>query len=97
MAETTMLSGGGGGRDQDGRWRRVGGSGSKCVEGFDAITSGERGPGSRILHRKTRGFKLNGTRVVSGEPTDGKEIVSDMWGYENVVEIEWSSEHRGTY
>jgi hypothetical protein len=28
---------------------------------------------------------------------NGKEIVSDMWGYENIVEKEWSREHRGTY
>jgi hypothetical protein len=39
------------------------------------------------LHRKTRGVKLNGTRVIGGEPTNRKKIMSDMWGYENVVDI----------
>jgi hypothetical protein len=40
---------------------------------------------------------LNGTRIVGGEPTDRKEIVSDVRGYENVVEVERSEENRGTY
>jgi hypothetical protein len=42
------------------------------------------GPGGQILHRKTRRVKLNETRIV-GEPTDEKEIVGDMRGYENIV------------
>ena len=58
---------------------------------------GEWGPGGQILHRKTSTVKLNGTRIVGGEPTDRKEIVSDVRGYENVVEVEWSRENRGTY
>jgi hypothetical protein len=57
----------------------------------------ERGPGVQILHRKTRGVKLNGTRIVGGELTDIKEIVGDVGGYENDVEIEQSRENRGTY
>jgi hypothetical protein len=47
--------------------------------------------------QKTRRVKLNGTRIVDGEPTDRKEIVGDMRGYENVIEIEWSRENRGSY
>jgi hypothetical protein len=74
MAETTMPSGGSGGGDQDGRWRRVGGRGSERVEGSDDVTSGKRGPGGQILHRKTRGVKFNGTRVVNGEPTDESRL-----------------------
>jgi hypothetical protein len=92
-----MPSGGGGGGDQDGGWRHAGGRRPECVEGPDAVTSGEWGPGSQILHRKTGGVKLNGTRIVGGEPTDRKEIVSDVRGYENVVEVERSRENRGTY
>jgi hypothetical protein len=61
-------SGGGGGGVQDGRWRRAGGGRPECVEGPRAVTAGERGPGGQILHRKTRGVKLNGTRVIGGEP-----------------------------
>jgi hypothetical protein len=45
VAKTTMPSGGGGGGDHDGRWRRAGGRRPKRVEGTDAVTSGERGPG----------------------------------------------------
>jgi hypothetical protein len=92
-----MPSDGGGGGDQDGRWRRAGGRRPERIEGPDAVTSGEWDPGGQILHRKTRRVKLNRTRIVGGEPTDKQEIVSNVRGYENVVEIEWSKEYRGTY
>jgi hypothetical protein len=83
-----MPSDGGGGGDQGGRWRRVSGGRPERVEGLSAVTARERVPGGQILHRKTRGVKLNGTRIVGGEPTNRKEIIGDVWGYENVVEIE---------
>jgi hypothetical protein len=91
-----MPSGGGSGGDHDGRWRRAGGRRSERVEGPNAVTTGKRGPGGQILHRKTRGVKLNRTRIVGGEPMDRKEIVGDVGGYENVVEIERSRENRCT-
>jgi hypothetical protein len=47
--------------------------------------------------QKTSKVKLNGTRIVGGEPTDRKKIVSDVRGYENVIEVERSRENRGTY
>jgi hypothetical protein len=86
VAETTMPSGGGG--DQDRRWRHAGGRRSERVEGPDAVTSSEWGTGGQILHRKTGRVKLNGTRIVGGEPTGRKEIVSDVRSYENIVEVE---------
>ena len=92
-----MPSGGGGGGDQDGRWRHAGGRRPECVEGPDAVTSGEWGPGGQILHRKTRRVKFNGIRIVGGEPTDRKKIVSDVRGYENVVKVERSRKNRGTH
>ena len=67
MAETTMPSGGGGGGDQDGRWRHAGGRGLERVERSRAVTAGERGPGGQILHRKNKGVKFNGTRIVGGD------------------------------
>jgi hypothetical protein len=97
VAETTMPRGGGGGGDQNGWWRRAGGRRLERVEGPDAVTVGERGPDGQIVHRKTRGVNLNGTRIVGGELTDIKEIVGDVGGYENVVEIERSRENQGTY
>jgi hypothetical protein len=99
MSETTMLSGGGGGGDQGKRWRRAGGEWPERVEGPRAITAGEGSPGGQILHThsETRGVKLDGTRVVSGETTNKKEIMSDVGGYENVVEVERFRENRGTY
>jgi hypothetical protein len=96
MVEAIMPSGGGGGGDQDRRWRRVGGGRAGRVEWPRAVTAGERSPGGHILHRKTRGVKLNVTRIANGEPTNKKEIMGDVWGYENVVENEGSRENRGT-
>jgi hypothetical protein len=97
MAETSMPSGGGGGGDQDRRWRHTDSGGLERVERPRAVTAGEKGPGGQILHRKTRGVKLNGTGVVSGESTDIKKIVSDVGSYENIVEVKQPRENRGTY
>jgi hypothetical protein len=95
MAETSMPRGGGGG-DQDGR-RGAGGRRSKRVERPRAVTAGERGPGGQILHRKTRGVKLYGTRVAGGEPTNREKTMSNVRSYENVVEVEQPRENRDTY
>ena len=97
MAETTMPGGGGGGGDQDRGWRHAGGGGLERVERPRAVTAGEKGPGGQILHRKTRGVKLNGTGVVSGESTNRKKIVGDVGSYENIVEVKRPRENRGTY
>ena len=97
MSETTMPSGGGGGGDQGRRRRRAGGGGLERVEGPRAVTAGEGSPGGQILHRKTRGVKLDGTRVVGGEPTNKEKIMSNVRSYENVVEVEWPRENRDTY
>ena len=48
---------------------------------------GERALGDQILHKK----------VVGGERTDKKKIMSDMRGYENVAEIERPRENQGTF
>jgi hypothetical protein len=97
MAETTMPSCGGGGGDQGRRRRHAGGGRPERVEWPRANTTSERGPGCQILHRKNRGIKLNGTRAVDGEPTNRKKIMSDMRGYENIVEIERPMENQDTY
>jgi hypothetical protein len=54
-----MTSGGGGGGDQGGTWRRASGRKLERIEGPNAVTSGEWGPGGQILHRKTKRVKLN--------------------------------------
>jgi hypothetical protein len=76
MSETTMPSGG----DQGRRRRRTGGGWPERVDGPRAVTAGEGSPGGQILHRETREVKLNGTRVVSGEMTNKKKIMSDVGG-----------------
>jgi hypothetical protein len=97
MAETTMPSSGGGDGDQD-RWGgRAGGERPKRVEGPRAIIAGEGDSGGYILHRETKRVKLNGTRIVGGEPTNRKKVVSNVRSYENVGGIEWSEENRDTY
>jgi hypothetical protein len=95
MSETTMPSGGGGGGDQGRRRSRAEGGWPERVEGPRAVTAGEGSPGGQILHRETRGVKFDGTRVVSGKTTNRKKIMSDVGGYENVVEVERSRENRG--
>jgi hypothetical protein len=93
-----MPIGGGGGGDQAGWGRRVGGGRPKYVERpRTIIAGGGGGPGGQILHRETKRVKLNGTRIVGGEPTDIKKVVSNVRSYENVVEIERSEENLGTY
>jgi hypothetical protein len=47
--------------------------------------------------KKTRGVKLDGTRVVGGEPTNKEKIMSNVRSYENVVEVERPRENRDTY
>jgi hypothetical protein len=68
-----------------------------ACRGASSCHSGQGSPGGQILHRERRGIKLNGTGVVGGETTNRKEIMSDVGGYENVVEVERSRENRGTY
>jgi hypothetical protein len=50
-----MSRGRGGGGDQDGRWRRVGGGRPKRVEGLGAVTAGERGHVARSFTENQRG------------------------------------------
>jgi hypothetical protein len=59
-----MASGVGGGGDQAERWRCAGGGRSERLEGARAVTAGERVLVTRILHRKNRGVKLNGTVLL---------------------------------
>jgi hypothetical protein len=49
-----------------------------------AVTPSEKGPGGKILHRKTKWVKFHGTRVVSSELTDGNKILNDVGGNKNV-------------
>jgi hypothetical protein len=53
-----------------------------------AVTSGEKGPSSQILHKQTKRVKRNRKRVVGGEPMNRKKVLNDVRGNENVVEVE---------
>jgi hypothetical protein len=52
---------------------------------------------ARPFTEKPKGVKLNGTRIVDGEPMNRNEIMGDVWGYENIIEIKRPRENRGTY
>jgi hypothetical protein len=96
-----------GDRDDDGKWWRWWRPGQeaemrrcwkvRACRVASRYHSRRGGPGGQILHKKPRGVKLNGTRIVGGEPTNRKKIMCDVWGYENVVEIKRPTENRDTY
>jgi hypothetical protein len=75
---------GGCGKDMWGRSRCRGSRQAECVERPGAVTPSEKGPGGKILHRKTKRVKFYGTRVVSSELTDEKMILNDVGGNKNV-------------
>jgi hypothetical protein len=58
---------------------------------------GQKGPGSQIFHKQTKGVKLHGTRIVGGEPTNRKKILDDVGSNKNVFEVEQSWKNRVTY
>jgi hypothetical protein len=67
-----------------GRGRCSGSRQAKCVERSGAVTPSEKGPGGKILHRKTKQVKFHGTRVVSSELTDEEKILNDVGSNKNV-------------
>jgi hypothetical protein len=42
----------------------------------------------KILHKNTRGVKLNGNIVISSEFANRKEVFNDVRCYEDIVEVE---------
>ena len=54
-------------------------------------------PGSRILHGKIGGVKLDGAGVVSGELANGKEIMNHVRGNKNVGKVERTAGARSTH
>jgi hypothetical protein len=86
VTETTMPSHrkGDGYKNRRCRGRWSGSMHVKCVERLGAVTPNEKGPGGKILHRKTKRVKLHGTRVVSSELMDGKKILNNVGSNKNV-------------
>jgi hypothetical protein len=50
------------------------------VERADAIAPGNQAPGPEVLHRKTKGVKLNKTSIISGELTNGNKVFDYVGG-----------------
>jgi hypothetical protein len=76
--------GGGRCKNRRGRGRCRESRQAKRVEGPWAVTSSEKGPGGKILHRQTKRIKLHRTRVVSSELTNRKKILNDVGGDKDV-------------
>ena len=81
------------------RWRRWGGGSwkTKSVERPDAVASGEKLSGGKVLHRQARRIKLNGTRVVNSELTNRKKIMNDVWSDKDIVQAKGTRMDRITY
>jgi hypothetical protein len=77
MVETTMPSGGGGGGDQDRRWTHRWWKAGACRVA-PRCHSEREGSWWPNPSQKTRGVKLNGTRIVGGEPTNREKIMGDV-------------------
>jgi hypothetical protein len=55
------------------------------VEGPEAVTPSEKGPGGKILHRQTKRVKFHKSRIVSSELTNGKKILNDIGATRTLV------------
>jgi hypothetical protein len=65
-----------------------GGGGNGCnkerVEVTRTIAPGDHAPGLKILHRKTERVKLYRTIIISGEATNGNQILNNARSYQNI-------------
>jgi hypothetical protein len=55
------------------------------VERADAIAPGNQAPGPEVLHRKTKGVKVNRTSIISGELTNRDKVFDYVGGNKNIV------------
>ena len=85
---------GAGGRRRD---SSGGGGEPKSVQRPRAVTSGEKGPGGEILHRQTKRVKLNGTRIVGGEPTNREKIMNYTRSNKDILEVKRPRDNGITY
>ena len=71
------------GKEGSGGWLGV-----KRVERAGAIAPGDHAPGPEILHRETKGVKLDRTGVISGELTNRDKISDNVGRDKNIIETE---------
>jgi hypothetical protein len=67
---------------------RGGGRQMKCVQRLGVITAREKGPGSKILCRQTKGVNLYRIRVVSGKLANRKKTLNNFRSNKDVLEVE---------
>lgn len=56
------------------------------IQWTGAIESGDHGPGAQVLHRKTKGVKLDGTPIINNKTTNGDQVVDNKWRTKDVTE-----------
>jgi hypothetical protein len=61
-----------------GRWNE------ERVKVTRTIAPGDHAPGLKILHRKTKRIKLNGTVVISGKAANGNQILNNARSDKNI-------------
>lgn len=74
--EKTMSSG------REGR-RRKGG-----IEVARAIAAKNLLAGAKVLHRKTRRVKFDGTIIISSKLANRNEIFNELWSYKSISKVE---------
>jgi len=76
---------------QRGRGSKEGvGSGRRCssdgVQVANTIAAKNHVSRLEVLHRKTKGIKLNGTIVIARELTNGKKVANNGWDDKDIVQ-----------
>ena len=88
MAETLMPQ-------RSGSSEKGVGSGWCCssdgVQVSITIAAKNHAPRPGVLHRKTKGIKLNGTIVIASELTNGKKVANNGWDDKDIVQNELGS------
>jgi hypothetical protein len=57
------------------------------IQTAHAIRAHKKSPGSRVLHRETKGIKLH--RIITGEFVCANEVFDNVRRDKDVVEVEW--------
>jgi hypothetical protein len=60
---------------------------AEWVERAGTIASKENGLGKKILHRKTKRIKLDGTKIINCELANRDKVFDDMWNNENIMKV----------
>jgi hypothetical protein len=89
MTEALMPQLGCSGGDKGSIWRPTSRGGArKGVEFSITIAMKNHVMGLQVLHRETKGVKLNGTTIIASKFTNGKQIANKSRNKKDVVKFE---------